>query len=335
MQTRFLLFTMRMDDEEINANMKVLITGGAGFIGSHLAIRLLKEGMHPVLIDHLSEELPHARKEYQLKQVFKTGPAVYYNCSFLEREKVSVIMEKEKPHAVVHLGGLAGVIPSLKNPSAYIKTNIDGTNNVLACAAEQNVKHVIFASSSSVYGEQAGLPLSEDMATGRVLSPYAASKAGAEALCHSYRHMYGFQMNILRFFTVYGPWGRPDMAFATFIRKLFHNEPITIYGQGTGRDYTYIDDIVNGILLTLKSKESDVYNLGSGRPVLMSEVVDEIKHHFPNVTLLQKEARTGDVTSTWADVSKARAKLGYEPAVSFKKGFEETVAWAKEHSDLI
>ncbi len=208
--------------------MNVLITGGAVFIGSHLAIRLLKEGMQPVLIDQLSGKQSDARKEYQLKQVLKTGPAAYYNCNFLDRDKVSAVMGKEKPHAVVHLGGLAGVIPSLKNPSDYIMTNIEGTNNVLACAAEQNVKHVIFASSSSVYGEQAGLPLSEDMATGTVLSPYAASKAGAEALCHSYRHMYGLQMTILRFFTVDGPWGRPDMAFATFIRKILRNEQTRI-----------------------------------------------------------------------------------------------------------
>ncbi|MGG4491501.1 GDP-mannose 4,6-dehydratase [Metabacillus idriensis] len=315
--------------------MKTLITGGAGFIGSHLAIRLLKSGNQPILLDNLDLAERNPRKLYQLQQVNRAGSVPYYECDLLDREKLMSITKMEKPEAIVHLGALAGVSPSLQNPSAYIDVNIQGTNHILACAGEHQVKHVIFASSSSVYGEQFDVPLSEDMVTGRVLSPYAASKMGAESLCHAYRHMYGFQLNILRFFTVYGPWGRPDMAFSTFIRRIMNNQNLSIFGQGTGRDYTYIDDIVTGIMLTLGSSESDVYNLGSGRPVLMTEVINQLRSHFPNVELQYGKARKGDVTSTWADISKARLKLGYNPSISFKEGFEQTVAWAKEHPDII
>lgn len=315
--------------------MKILITGGAGFIGSHLAIRLLKSGNQPILLDDLDRAEQNPRKLYQLQQVKNSGSVPYYDCDLLNREKLMSIIKMEKPEAIVHLGALAGVSPSLQNPSAYIDVNIQGTNHILACAGEHQVKHVIFASSSSVYGEQFDVPLSEDMVTGRVLSPYAASKMGAESLCHAYHHMYGFQMNILRFFTVYGPWGRPDMAFSTFIRRIMNNQNLSIFGQGTGRDYTYIDDIVTGIMLTLGSSESDVYNLGSGRPVLMTEVINQLRSHFPNFELQYEKARKGDVTSTWADISKARLKLGYAPSISFKEGFEQTVAWAKEHPDII
>ncbi|PLR66399.1 MULTISPECIES: NAD-dependent epimerase/dehydratase family protein [Bacillaceae] len=315
--------------------MKILITGGAGFIGSHLAIRLLKSGKQPILLDFLDRGESNPRKLFQLEQVNRAGSAPYYECDLLDRERLMNIIKMEKPDAIVHLGALAGVIPSLQNPSVYIDTNIQGTNHIMTCAGEQQVKHVIFASSSSVYGEQFDRPLSEDMVTGRVLSPYAASKMGAESLCHAYQHMYGFQMNILRFFTVYGPWGRPDMAFSTFIRRVMNNQSLSIFGKGTGRDYTYIDDIVTGIILTIGSSASEVYNLGSGRPVPMTEVIDQLRLHFPNLVLDYKKARKGDVKSTWADLSKAKSKIGYEPSISFKEGFENTVAWAKEHPDII
>ncbi|MFX3623987.1 MAG: SDR family NAD(P)-dependent oxidoreductase [Ectobacillus sp.] len=315
--------------------MKVLVTGGAGFIGSHLALRLLKEGYELVLVDNFHPYYSSARKRYQLEQVQKQGDVALYECDILDKEALQVIVRKEKPEAIVHLAGLPGVRPSLKMPEAYIDINIKGTSNVLACAGKEGVQHVIFGSSSSVYGERAGVPLKEEMADGKVLSPYAASKFGAESLCHAFQYMYGFQLNILRFFTVYGPWGRPDMAVAGFVRKLLHSEGITIYGKGTGRDYTYIDDITKGISLVLDSDDSDIYNLGSHAPVAMADFLKELKRHFPNMKVNWEGNRMGDVTSTWADITKAQTKLGYKPSVTFQEGLERTILWAKQHAHLI
>ncbi|SFD52749.1 UDP-glucuronate 4-epimerase [Bacillus sp. 491mf] len=315
--------------------MKVLITGGAGFIGSHLALKLLKQGKQVVLLDNFHSYYAKSRKLFQLEQVQKAGKVPFYECDILQKDDVKAVMQQEKVDAVIHLAGFPGVRPSLEIPGAYVDINIKGTSNVLTCAGEENVKHVIFASSSSVYGEQAGMPLREEMANGRVLSPYAASKYGAESLCHAYQYMYGFQMNILRFFTVYGPWGRPDMAVASFIRKLLNEEEIVVYGTGTGRDYTYIDDITEGIALTLQSHHSDVYNLGSNAPILMTELLAQLETHFPFMRVRREAHRKGDVTSTWADISKAQEQLGYRPRVSFAEGLERTVAWAKQYSDIV
>lgn len=315
--------------------MKVLITGGAGFIGSHLALKLLKQGKQVVLLDNFHSYYAKSRKLFQLEQVQKVGNVPFYECDILQKDDVKAVMQQEKIDAVIHLAGFPGVRPSLEIPGAYVDINIKGTSNVLTCAGEENVKHVIFASSSSVYGEQTGMPLREEMANGRVLSPYAASKYGAESLCHAYQYMYGFQMNILRFFTVYGPWGRPDMAIASFIRKLLNEEEIVVYGTGTGRDYTYIDDITEGIALTLQSNHSDVYNLGSNAPILMTELLAQLETHFPFMRVRREAHRKGDVTSTWADISKAQEQLGYRPRVSFAEGLERTVAWAKQYSDIV
>lgn len=315
--------------------MKIMITGGAGFIGSHLALRLLQEGQQVVLLDSFHPYYSKARKHNQLERVLKKDDVLFYECDILDKEKLEAIMLKEKVDAVVHLAGLPGVQLSLIDPASYLDINVKGTGNVLACAGEAGVKHIVFGSSSSVYGEQAGVPLQEHMANGKVLSPYAASKFGAESLCYAYQYMYGFQLNILRFFTVYGPWGRPDMAIGGFLRKLQNGEEITIYGTGTGRDYTYIDDIVQGIWLTLQSRDSDVYNLGSSSPVLMKELLQELQQHFPDMRITYEASRKGDVTSTWADISKAKEKLGYEPNVSFQEGLRRTVMWAKEYAHLL
>jgi UDP-glucuronate 4-epimerase len=315
--------------------MKVLITGGAGFIGSHLAIRLLQDGYQVALLDNFHAYYQKSRKLYQLQQIERAGYAPFYECDILQKETLKEVIQKEKPDAIIHLAAVAGVRTSLENPKLYIDVNMKGTSNVLSCAGEENVRQVLFASSSSVYGEKQNQPLAEHMADGKVLSPYAASKFGAEALVHAYEHMYGFQTNILRFFTVYGPWGRPDMAMASFIRKLMNGDAITVYGSGTGRDYTYVDDIVQGIVLALHTKDSDVYNIGSSSPVLMTDVLKEMRRHFPFMQVNRETSQKGDVTSTWADIMKAKTKLGFKPSVSFPEGLERTVAWAKEHPHLI
>ncbi|MBO9130570.1 SDR family NAD(P)-dependent oxidoreductase [Bacillus sp. 165] len=315
--------------------MKIMITGGAGFIGSHLAIRLLKDGHQVTLLDNFHDYYLKSRKLYHLQQIEQAGFASFYECDILQKLDVKKVIEKEKPDAIVHLAAVAGVRTSLQKPELYIDVNMKGLSNVLACAGEEQVAHVLFSSSSSVYGERQNQPLAEHMADGKVLSPYAASKFGAEALVHAYEHMYGFQTTILRFFTVYGTWGRPDMAMASFIRKLLNKDSITVYGKGTGRDYTYVDDIVQGIVLALYAKDSDVYNIGSNSPILMTDVLGELVRHFPSMQVNWGGSQKGDATSTWADITKAKTKLGFKPNIAFEEGLERTVAWAKKHPQLI
>ncbi|MDG4656575.1 SDR family NAD(P)-dependent oxidoreductase [Ectobacillus antri] len=315
--------------------MKIMITGGAGFIGSHLAIGLAKEHAEIIVLDNFHPYYSRQRKQEQLSRALQYKNVDFYECDILDALYLEALIGKEKPDVIVHLAGLPGVQLSLQDPHHYVDINVKGTINILSAAGKHKVKQVVFASSSSVYGEKAGVPLREDMADGRLLSPYAASKYSGEAMCYAYQHMYGFQLNILRFFTVYGPWGRPDMAIGSFLRKLQKGEPLHIFGAGTGRDYTYIDDIVEGICRTLYVNKSGTFNIGSDAPVLMKDVLIELKKYFPEMNVIYEQERMGDVTSTWADLTNARQQLGYEPRISFAEGLRRTVAWAREHAYLL
>ncbi|MFK2827046.1 GDP-mannose 4,6-dehydratase [Bacillus sp. B190/17] len=315
--------------------MKIIVTGGAGFIGSHLARRLLAEHHEVHIIDCLHPYYSPERKRLHLDHIKKFGDFHYYNKDLLDREGTIAAIKEISPKVVIHLAALPGVSYSLDQPLEYVDYDIKATINVLEGAGQAGVSKVIFASSSSVYGNQEG-PFHENMATGKVISPYAAAKYSAEAFCHAYEHLYGFQMNILRFFTVFGPWGRPDMAIGHFIKKLLNGEDIHIFGSGSARDYTYIDDIVTGIYLTImNSTESETFNIGSGRPVTMETMLNELKVYFPTMTVKREGHRKGDVDKTWADISKAADVLGYTPKVDFRRGIAETVKWAKEYEAFL
>jgi UDP-glucuronate 4-epimerase len=312
-------------------HVKILVTGGAGFIGSHVASHLIKEHHDLSIIDNFHDYYSPQRKKKQLEQVQATGPCYVYVQDLLNEEVCKDIFMRHSFDAVVHLAALPGVTYSFQQPDQYMDINLKATLNVLKWAGQTGVKHVIFASSSSVYGDQDGRPLAEDMANNRVVSPYAASKVGAEALCHAYQKLYGFQLTILRFFTVYGPWGRPDMAITMFIKKLLKGDAIDVFGEESARDYTHIDDIVRGIDATLTyPSDHEIYNLGSGRPVSMSTLLEQLKSHFPQMEAHRKPWRTGDVKTTWADIRKAKEKLGYVPTVSFADGLTRTVKWAEK-----
>jgi UDP-glucuronate 4-epimerase len=312
--------------------LNVLITGGAGFIGSHLATRLINEGCHVTVIDCLHPYYSVERKLQQLNTVKKTGKLVFYNHNLLDNNQTIHLFEKISPEVVIHLAALPGVAYSIENPLEYVDYDIKATINVLEAAGRAKAAHVIFASSSSVYGNQSKVPNAENMAFGKVVSPYAAAKYSAESFCHVYEELYGYQMSILRFFTVYGPWGRPDMAISKFINKLMKSEEITLFGKESSRDYTYIDDIVNGILLSMtKLKSSEVLNIGSGRPISLIQLIEELRRFFPHLVVKQEGHRLGDVDQTWADISKAKALLGYEPMISFQEGITKTVEWARKH----
>lgn len=311
---------------------KVCITGGAGFIGSHLGKKLLEIGHELVVIDNFHPYYSTYRKQRQLQQIKDVGFFHFYDVDILQADVLKQIFLHHRPNVVFHLAALPGVQPSLAAPLTYIDYDVKGTVNVLQAAGEAEVEHVLFASSSSVYGDQAFQPLKEDMANGQVVSPYAAAKYSAESFCHAYAHIYGYTMTIFRYFTVYGPWGRPDMAISKFIRQLLRDEPITVYGEHTARDYTFIDDIVDGMIRALDRKgASDVFNLGAGQPVTMKQLLAELRIHFPHMRIHYEPSRLGDVVATWADITKAKEQLGYKPHVSLREGLAKTIEWAKQY----
>ncbi|QED46035.1 SDR family NAD(P)-dependent oxidoreductase [Cytobacillus dafuensis] len=315
--------------------MKIIVTGGAGFIGSHLAKRLIQENHEVYVIDCIHPYYSPERKKKQLEDVARVGSFQFIQKDLLDREEMMAVFKQISPQVVVHLAALPGVAYSIEEPLKYVDYDIKATINVLEASGKSGVSKVVFASSSSVYGNQSG-PFKEEMANGDVISPYAASKYSAESFCRVYESLFGFQVNILRFFTVYGPWGRPDMAIGSFIKKLMRGEEITLYGEGRGRDFTYVEDIVNGIYLTInKLTKSEVINIGSGRTITMDQLLAQLKWHFPDMKIIKATSRVGDVVNTWADIEKAKRLLGYEPQVDFIKGLSDTVKWAKGNETIL
>ncbi|ARI77957.1 NAD-dependent epimerase/dehydratase family protein [Halobacillus mangrovi] len=308
--------------------MRILVTGGAGFIGSHVCSRLINENHEVTIVDNFDPYYDPDRKRRQLDQVKRAGDFHFYKVDLTDKEACQKIFKDQSYDAVIHLAALPGVAYSVKEPLAYVHYDIEMTINVLKSAGEAGVPHVIFSSSSSVYGNQEGRPLTEDMADGKVVSPYAASKFGAESFCHSFQHIYGFRLSILRFFTVYGPWGRPDMAIPKFADLLSNRLPIEVFGSGTARDYTYIDDIVDGVYAVLGQNHlNETFNIGYGEPVTMERLLKNFEKFYPDMEMVQKPWRTGDVVQTWSDISKAKTLLGYKPTVSIEEGIERTVRW--------
>lgn len=317
------------------------ITGVAGFIGSSLSESLLKEGNKVIGIDNFSDFYNPDIKENNIKELIKNENFKIYKTDIRDRQAIKGIFDESQIDIVMHLAAMAGVRPSIENPVLYQEVNCMGTQNILEEMKEHNIKNLVMASSSSVYGNCKEVPFREDMVVDYAISPYAATKKANEVMTHVYYKLFNFNVIMLRFFTVYGPKQRPDLAINKFTRLMLNEEEIPMYGDGTtSRDYTYIDDIVDGIKKSCNyvMKNKNVYeilNLGNSSPVSLKEMIKTIGQALSvEPKIKQLPMQLGDVERTYADVSKAKQLIGYDPKTTFEEGIKKFVKWYKENKYL-
>lgn len=309
--------------------MNVLVTGCAGFVGWKVTEYLLDAEHAVVGVDNVNDAYDPALKRWRLSQLEGRSNFTFYLADICNRELMNRIFSERRPlDAVVNLAARAGVRPSAQNPWSYFETNVTGTLNLLELCRHHGVAKFVLASSSSLYGENKR-PFREDQPTDCPLSPYAASKKAAEALCYTYHHLYGLDVTVLRYFTVYGPAGRPDMSIFRFIRWIAEGEPLAISGDGSQeRDFTFVDDIARGTLLALKPLGYEIINLGSDRPASLQHVVAILEMLLDQAAkVVYHPKHPADVPATWADISKARELLGWEPQTSLEEGLRRAVEW--------
>jgi UDP-glucuronate 4-epimerase len=310
--------------------MKVLVTGGAGFIGSHVVERLLARGDDVRVLDSFEPSYAPARKEANLAQ--SLARVRLLRADLGDTEALDRVMRGVD--AVIHLAARAGVRRSLADPGPYLRTNVEGTAALLEAMRRHGVDRLVNASSSSVYGARSDGPFREDDPLGVPASPYAASKRAAELLCETWHRLHGLRVTTLRFFTVYGPRQRPDMAIDRFTRAAFDGRPIRLFGDGSSlRDYTYVDDTVRGVLAALDRplEGAPVFNLGNGRPVSLRDLVSALEDALGRpVEALWEPEQAGDVPMTWADTEKARETLGFECGVALAEGLQRFVGWLRD-----
>lgn len=315
--------------------MKILITGTAGFIGFSLAKVLLERGAEVFGIDNFNDYYDVSLKEDRNKILEKYDNFNLYKLDISDLKQLEEVFKENKFDKVCHLAAQAGVRYSIENPYVYIDSNIVGFVNMINLTKDNNIESFIYASSSSVYGNSQEVPFSEDMEVNQPISLYAATKRSNELMAYTYNRLFGLKTVGLRFFTVYGPWGRPDMAIFKFVKNISEGKEIDVYNYGKGlkRDFTYIDDIVNGILKVIESDlENDVLNLGKGKPDSLEEMILTIERELgieakKNLLPMQK----GDVLITYSDTEKARKMLGYNPETNLNVGIRNFVQWYKEY----
>ena len=320
-----------------DSRQRVLITGGAGFIGSHVAEALIRSGARVWIVDDLNDFYSPDRKRANLAEIRQAGEYEFATLDIRDRGSLRAVVEAAKPDAIVHLAARAGVRPSLVDPVLYEQVNIAGTLNLLELAREFRVRKFVFGSSSSVYGMADQVPFSESNVALKPISPYAASKLAGEMLCFTYSHLYSLPVVCLRFFTVYGPRQRPDLAIHKFTGLIDAGKPIPVFGDGSaGRDYTFVADIVAGLMAALQydppadaaNAPFEVINLGNSHPVTLSRLVELLEEATGKRAIRQQlPFQPGDVPITWADISKAKRLLGYAPKTPIEKGLADFVSW--------
>ena len=337
---------------EKEAQDMILVTGCAGFIGWKVSELLLKEGYAVIGIDNLNDAYDVRLKEWRLQQLLKHPNFTFHRLDITDlpalRKLLTPHFSRLTPHAIINLAARAGVRQSVKDPWAYYETNVIGTLNLLELCRKFGIKKFILASTSSLYGARNPRPFREDADTDRPLSPYAASKKAAETLCYTYHYLHSFDIIVLRYFTVYGPAGRPDMSVFRFIKWIAEGEPVVVYGEGTQeRDFTYVDDIARGTIAALHFLSSspltphsspiyEVINLGSDRPVSINRVIQLIESFLgKKAKIVHKPAHPADVPATWAGTSKARSLLGWEPQTSLEEGLQKAVEWYEQNRSWV
>ena len=315
----------------------VLITGGAGFIGSTLATRLIKDNNQVIVIDNFNDYYDPKIKYNNIAEIINNKNFKLYKIDIRNRDDVKRVFEENKVNIIVHLAAMAGVRPSIENPILYQEVNGLGTQIILEEARIHNINNLVLASSSSVYGNCKETPFREDMIVDFAISPYAATKKANEVMAHVYHKLFDMNIIMLRFFTVYGPKQRPDLAINKFTRLILNDEEIPMYGDGsTSRDYTYIDDIVSGVIKSCEYVEKnkniyEVINLGSNHPVSLKKMIQVIgKTLGKQPKINQLPMQPGDVDVTYADISKAKQLLGYAPSITFEEGIKRFIKWYKE-----
>jgi UDP-glucuronate 4-epimerase len=311
---------------------RVLITGAAGFIGSHLTERLLARGDRVLGLDDFNDYYDPAMKRRNVAEALKNERFKLYEADICDEAALRHIFELERPDVVVHLAARAGVRPSLKDPNLYHRVNVIGGQHVLDACRDIRPSHLLFASSSSVYGGSTDVPFKEDNPVHRPISPYAATKRMNELQAHVYSHVYGLNVTMLRFFTVYGPRQRPDMAIHMFTKAILEGKPVAMFGDGsTRRDYTYIDDVIDGLVRCVdRPFRYEIFNLGEHHTTSLRELIDLIaKHCGKPARIEQKPKQPGDVEITYADIDHAREMLGYNPQFMMDEGIARFVDWYK------
>ncbi|GBR75331.1 UDP-N-acetylglucosamine 4-epimerase [Candidatus Termititenax persephonae] len=315
---------------------KILVTGSAGFIGFHTAERLLRAGWQVVGVDNLNKYYDPQLKKARNKILQRQPNYKFYKCDLADYPKLAKIFRREKFNKICHLAAQAGVRYSLQNPFAYLHSNLNGFVNILELARQHQVREIVYASSSSVYGDNKKIPFRETDSVDKPISLYAATKRSNELLAHVYHKLYGLHLVGLRFFTVYGPWGRPDMALFKFTKNILAGQPIAVYNHGQmTRDFTYISDIVDGIRRALaKTKKLDfaVLNLGKHRPEKLTACIALLEKQLGQKAQAQLLPRQpGDVLTTCADIRQAQKLLGYKPQYTLAKGIRNFVEWYKSY----
>jgi UDP-glucuronate 4-epimerase len=299
--------------------------------------QVLRFGEEVSVIDDLNDFYSPDLKRENLAQIRETGPIRFYECDICDARRVSEIVQETRPEVIIHLAARAGVRPSLERALLYEQVNVGGTVALLEAARSAGVKKFVFASSSSVYGAASPVPFREDDCVDRPISPYAATKIAGEKLCYTYSHLYGLKVVCLRFFTVYGPRQRPDLAIRKFTEMIDRGEPIPVYGDSSsgGRDYTYVDDIVQGLTAAVRLDCAyEIFNLGNASPISLTTLIQSIENSLgkkAHIRLLPPQP--GDVPITFADITKAGRMLGYSPTTPFAQGIQRFVSWYRTHQN--
>lgn len=315
--------------------MNFLVTGGAGFIGSHLIEKLISEAGNKIIcLDNFDEFYNPAIKRKNVSPFISKNNFELVEGDIRDKQILQSIFTKDKIDVVIHLAARAGVRPSLKLPALYFDVNVNGTINILETMRENNCTKMVFASSSSVYGNNTKVPFSEDDNVDFPISPYAASKKAGELVCHTYNHLYGFDISCLRFFTVYGPRQRPEMAIHQFARNILEGKSINVFGDGsTKRDYTFVDDIIQGVTASIKNLGGyHIYNLGESKTIELINLINLITKHVGKQAIINWQTeQPGDVKLTYSDVTKAHKELNYNPTTSMEEGIKKFVDWMRKN----